>query len=312
MDDAGATVADAGAADAGAPDAGTADAGGTDAGREDAGPTDDAGVDAGGMDAGATDAGPGDAGSTDDAGIDAGAPDAGAPDAGFDAGPPPFATCLGQLYACGDTFDNDGDGLIDSDDPECTGACDNTESSLTLGIPGGNNAPCRLDCYFDQDTGAGNDACYSDQQCDPTSPNPGGSRCSYDPNINLGGGLTCSTSQTMQSAQCASVCGPLVPNGCDCFGCCNLLPDGGGVFLGATDCTLDGGCPACQQVTACLNTCERCELCLGKTSLPPDCFDGGAQPQVCPADAGACGLPGQPRCGAGEYCVTVCCRPTLN
>src|SRR5262249_52372790 len=74
-----------------------------------------------------------------------------------------YATCQGKVYACGDCADNDGDGRFDSDDPDCLGPCDNTESgALTLGIPGGNNAPCKADCYFDQDTGTGNDSCYWD------------------------------------------------------------------------------------------------------------------------------------------------------
>src|SRR5690606_4250483 len=37
--------------------------------------------------------------------------------------------CGGTIYACGDGMDNDGDGFVDLLDPECTGPCDDDESS---------------------------------------------------------------------------------------------------------------------------------------------------------------------------------------
>src|SRR6185295_13509379 len=139
-----------------------------------------------------------------------------------------------------------------------------------------------------------------------------------------------------QAAMCATVCGPITPNGCDCFGCCEL-PAGGGnyVFLGSRDasgagtCTLatasdPASCHPCTPVGACLNPCDHCELCLGATTLPPDCFapppvDGGmplpdgAPPP--PVDAGptppprcapgvqACGLPTDPACPTSYFCL---------
>jgi hypothetical protein len=69
-------------------------------------------------------------------------------------------TCQGKVYECGDCLDNDSDCRIDSSDDQCLGPCDNTENSFYGGIPGQNNAPCKQDCYFDADTGAGNDQCY--------------------------------------------------------------------------------------------------------------------------------------------------------
>src|SRR5438132_13609674 len=36
-------------------------------------------------------------------------------------------SCAGHVLQCGDCVDNDGDGLVDSHDPECLGPCDNTE-----------------------------------------------------------------------------------------------------------------------------------------------------------------------------------------
>ncbi len=160
---------------------------------------------------------------------------------------------------------------------------------------------------------------------------------------------------------CHSFCSPLTPNGCDCFGCCEL-PAGSGeyVFLGtlgsdgSPTCTLAAAeagdhtaCHPCTPVADCLNTCDHCELCLGRTTLPPDCFppppppppvdaghypDGGvipydagptppdaATPDAATPDAGPpppprcgtgiqpCGLPTDPACPTGQYCITGCC-----
>ena len=96
------------------------------------------------------------------------------------------APCQGHVYQCGDCIDNDGDGLIDSQDPDCLGACQNNESGFTGNIPGQNNAPCKSDCYWDQDTGSGNDDCYWDHSCDPFEQGPPAATnpeigCAYDP-----------------------------------------------------------------------------------------------------------------------------------
>lgn len=213
-----------------------------------------------------------------------------------------YATCQGKLYSCGDCIDNDGDGRVDSDDPDCLGPCDNTESgALTLGIPGGNNAPCKADCYFDQDTGTGNDSCYWDHSCDPYEVAPNyypeaslGNKCAYanNPNLGVGGGLTCSTAQTTQSNTCKSVCGPLVPNACDCFGCCTIGPQADvaakkGIWLGSLDkntgqpsCTLGtladpAKCHPCTIVSSCYRACGPCQFCLGDPPtkvFPPTCY----------------------------------------
>ncbi|HZO16777.1 MAG TPA: hypothetical protein VFB62_26050 [Polyangiaceae bacterium] len=254
--------------------------------------------------------------------------------------PPPtdIAPCQGHVYACGDLVDNDMDGLVDYQDPDCLGPCDNTEDSYYGGIPGQNNAPCKADCYFDQDTGPGNDDCYWSHECDPNEvaptyyPEPDkGSACEYNPNANIPGtGSSCSELYMTQSQQCLDYCGPLTPNGCDCFGCCEL-PSGSAqyVYLGSigaegttvctdadvTDPTL---CHPCLPVQACFNDCETCELCVGKTTLPPECFDpdggagGGGNPGQCPPGLQACGLPGQDPCPAGTYCITGCCQELPN
>ena len=179
------------------------------------------------------------------------------------------------------------------------------------------------DCYFDQDTGAGNDECYWSHKCDPfeVAPAypPSGSQCEYNANASIPGyGGSCSQAFNTQSAQCAAYCGPLTPNGCDCFGCCDIPGAPTTVWLGSEvngngSCDIDSlddpsRCKPCTQVAACINECDTCELCVGKDELPPECNGE----QQCPAGDQACGLPGQPLCPAGQYCVTGCCQPVAN
>jgi hypothetical protein len=227
------------------------------------------------------------------------------------------STCQGKVYACGDCLDNDGDCRIDSSDSQCLGPCDNTESSYYGGIPGQNNSPCKSDCYFDQDTGSGNDDCYWSHECDPLEVGPSyppeGSQCKYDPKANVPGtALTCSELSKSQSALCGSYCGPLTPNGCDCFGCCVIPGAATPVWLGSESPKGTGSCnektvgdptlcKPCTQVPSCLNSCEHCEVCVGKP-LPADCVA-----QVCPQGRQLCGGPGQAVCPAGQTCITGCC-----
>lgn len=245
-------------------------------------------------------------------------------------------TCGGRLYQCGNCLDDDGDGVTDAADPGCIGACDNSEDVYDLRIPGGDTPTCMIDCYYDEDQGPGNDQCTYDSRCDPLGPDV--PACPPDPD---GPGVRC---PSPLPATCEDVCGPITPNGCDCFGCCEL-PAGSGsfVFLGSTPepghaaCspeTVDDplSCRPCTPNMDCLNTCERCELCLGRDTLPPDCFpppdagtpidagpfDGGGidaggsdagMPSLrCPAGEQPCGLPGDPACAADFYCLTGCCQ----
>ncbi len=230
--------------------------------------------------------------------------------------------CQGKVYQCGDCFDNDGDQLQDSDDPECTGPCDNTEDSYYGGIPGQNNAPCRQDCYFDQDTGSGNDQCFWSHDCDPLSlapdyPPSGDSHCAYQPNANVpGSNSTCDGLRAMQESACLDTCLPITPNGCDCFGCCEL-PAASGHFVwigsslrntGTCDAAHVGdpsACQPCTPVPSCLNPCEACEVCAGRTSPSASCATTPSP--RCPASATACGQPGEPDCDPDYYCVTGCC-----
>jgi hypothetical protein len=208
-----------------------------------------------------------------------------------------------HVYQCGNCLDDEEepDGAIDSHDSQCLGPCDNNEAGFNTEIPGGNSAPCKQDCYFDQDSGDGNDQCKWDHRCDELQPlelNP----CNYDVPCD---DCDCEGWFEAQSETCLELCLPLVPNGCDCFGCCELRGSGEYVFIGSPGCSLDNeeNCTPCTYVPSCYNDCGYCEICLGKTEIPADCFPDDR----CPPGVQACGLPGDPPCPEGYYCITGCC-----
>ena len=225
-------------------------------------------------------------------------------------------------------------------------------------MPGQDGPACTVDCYFDSNSGSGNDECYWNHACDPHEiapdyyPEPeNGAACKYDEGANTPGtSATCAELYATQLPTCFDFCGPLTPNGCDCFGCCELPADGGKyVFLGSED-DADVGtcdltvlddptkCHPCLPVAACLNTCGKCELCIGKTDVPPECYppdggvpdggldasvpdggwpdgsapDGGTIPGQCFEGVQACGLPGQGPCPINFYCITGCCKQVPN
>jgi len=225
--------------------------------------------------------------------------------AGAGAGSCEPATCYGRTYKCGNCRDDDGDGLIDSEDPECTGPCDDAEDSLSVALPGGNSASCQKDCYFDRGGGSGNDQCRYSERCDPLSVPPdynpsGESSCSYDENARVpGSNSTCSELAVTQPATCAEICGPLTPNGCDCFGCCEL-PANSGTYI-----WLETSKP-CTPVKACKNDCDPCEVCVGR---PKPLFSCESGTPACPSDYRTCIEPGDGACPVGSYCVTGCCIP---
>jgi hypothetical protein len=259
------------------------------------------------------------AGGPMDAGGDAGGAGAGGQAGSAPGGPGTCATGAGGrggsiwTTECNDGRDNDGDGHVDYDDPECIGGYDNNETSFGWGIPDDVD-DCTTDCFFDGNSGSGDDGCRWRLKCEPASVTPG---CPYDAAYAEAHPEECSLSAAPPLTQaCVDRCGKLVPNGCDCFGCCAIAGLPGPVRLAQACTTADFGdpqkCPPCSQVTWCLNPCERCELCIGKPVLADDCSaaDGGT-PYACPAGAIACGAHGVAPmcCPAATSCVTGCCLP---
>ncbi len=241
--------------------------------------------------------------------------------------------CYPGTTQCTDCADNDGDGLVDWMDPECTGPLDRDESSFATGIPGDNIDACKQDCWFDGNSGAGDDGCDWAGKCLVGSSDP---KCPYDP-VAAADPKQCPP----PPKKCIDYCKPLTPKGCDCAGCCDVyttLPDGGTtvhtVKLVST-CTTESlsdptKCPTCTKIPECTNPCGKCEWCLGKTSLPAECYpppptDAGPDapatdsttpppdsttdtgtPSTCPAGTYGDCSPTKP-CAAGFYCLTGCC-----
>lgn len=235
-------------------------------------------------------------------------------------------SCATGGAQCSDGIDNDQDGKLDMTDGECVSPCDNDEASFATGISGDNIDACKQDCFFDGDSGQGNDGCEWNLKCDAKNPGASAARpCPYDKDYN--------NCPTEQSAKCVKNCGSVTPNGCDCFGCCAFPSDNKTVTVRLVGtCTRDklgdpSACPPCTQQTACVNTCEKCEVCIGKPQLEPECTvtlpppDGGVPVQ---GDAGtpppptpkcgegiiSCGPGGQVAdgaCPANTYCLTGCC-----
>lgn len=221
----------------------------------------------------------------------------------------------GTTPQCADCKDNDGDNLVDWLDPECAGPLDNDEATFGTGISGDNVDACKQDCFFDGNSGQGDDKCEWNLKCDPANTS---GVCPYDPGFTNCPGP--------QSQQCVNFCQKLTPNGCDCFGCCAVQTPSGTANVKLTStCSLADindpvKCPPCTQVPSCANDCATCELCVGKTTLPPECnappADGGTGTgtggtgQTCSTGAPVCNA--TTACPAGTYCVTGCCIPIVN
>jgi len=243
--------------------------------------------------------------------------------------------CVPGGTQCTDCIDNDGDGLVDWLDPECTGPLDRDEGSFSTGIPGDNKDACKQDCWFDGNSGSGDDGCLFPGECLPGSTDK---TCPYDP-VAAADPTKC----PKPSKACMDYCMPLTPKGCDCAGCCDVYDSAGKVYTVklVSTCTTEAlsdptKCPTCTKIPDCTNPCGKCEWCLGKTSLPPECYppppDAGVTdtgtpplddagmpidtgtpvdtgtpppPPTCPAGMAVCS-PTVP-CATGTYCLTGCC-----
>jgi hypothetical protein len=209
------------------------------------------------------------------------------------------ARCGKGPCACDDGIDNDHDGLTDGLDPECTGVLDEDEASFATGKPP-KAKNCR-DCFWDEDQGTGSDVCRYPTACLRGSEPTGNGNCS-----------SCEVSDA-----CVSMCAARTPNGCDCFGCCEVeRPNGVTITIEFSDrCSLRDidnpvACPRCTQSTQCRNECGRCQICPGRTlaDLPADCR---ARTPAVQCD------PGQPVCDTSldcttdQYCQQGCCFTSL-
>ena len=248
-----------------------------------------------------------------DGGVSAGSGTAGTSGSGAAAG------CLNGTTQCTNCVDDDGDGFVDALDPECSGPLDSNEATFATGIPGDNIDFCQ-DCFFDGDSGQGNDGCAYHTDC-----LYGG---------NPGGAADCMNCEV--SARCVDYCTDFTPNGCDCFGCCAIQDSAGATHnvLLSTTCTINDladetKCEPCVQSTTCGNDCGHCELCIGKDVLPPDCNPGtggaggtggaagapgsggsGGTGQVCSGGQAVCNA--TTPCATGYYCLTGCCIPVIE
>ena len=177
----------------------------------------------------------------------------------YDAG---IAFCGTRPCACSNGSDDDGDGKADGFDPECTGPFDDFEQDFATGVADESTVAKCQDCFFD--LVPGRDSCNRATSCALTG-NPSGG---------TGACRTCAV-----SAGCTDHCARLTPNGCDCFGCCDVFREGASISIllqaGCSMETLDDPtrCTRCIPAPDCRNPCDACELCPGRTiaDLPPAC-----------------------------------------
>lgn len=179
-----------------------------------------------------------------------GTPDGPAPDATpIDAFVPDAWPCAPDtsVAECDNCIDDDADGLVDGWDPECAGAYDIDEGAFEFGYPDKCEGAwgSRQDCYFDGNSGAGDDGCVLHVCCSLVDC-PAELAVDFDP------------SQCTLADACRDYCQPLVTPDCDCMGCCTicegescrdayvdacLLPDCDDTNLAA--------CPSCTKRTDC-------------------------------------------------------------
>lgn len=243
-----------------------------------------------------------------------------------DGGLEPVGPCAPENAQCNNCIDDDGDGKIDGDDPECTGALDNDERSFATGIPGDNKDLVKQDCFFDGNSGAGDDGCLFHICCIAPS------LCEGPDSVDTKFDAT--TDCQPSSAECSENCGSVTPPGCDCLGCCTICGESEGTSTCADvavnpllyppecsdsdpdndpDTCCDSqhleNCFTCEPLDDCGgSTCNDdptdCVLCPGQTEddLPAECNDMNE----CPTGSAPCDTTAD--CpGGNEYCSTGCC-----
>lgn len=205
----------------------------------------------------------------------------------------------GEPCACSDGADNDNDGLVDGFDPECTGPYDDDEATFATGIPGDNRDPKWQDCFFDGNSGAGDDGCRYHTDCLT------GVKLPDDPDCTL-------------TQECIDFCRPRTPNGCDCLDCCEVnTPQGLEWVVIGGECSTDSieDCVSCTPTDSCQNGCGTCEICIGQTEddLPESCFesdDMGNGGPTCDDGETRCDVDAD--CENQHYCQFGCCLYAPN
>jgi hypothetical protein len=193
---------------------------------------------------------------------------------------------------CNNGVDDDGDGTVDGFDIECTGAIDDDEGSFATGIPGDNRDPKWQDCFFDGNSGHGDDRCRYPTEC-------------------LTGELSLDDDACAVTQACRDNCQPRTPKGCDCFGCCAVPVPGGG----ETNVLLTDTCSA-EKV----GDTEACPVCVPSTEcvpappVDPDPVDPGTPdagtPDPDPVDPecnGRIQCDEAGGCPVGDFCSQGCC-----
>jgi hypothetical protein len=234
---------------------------------------------------------------------------------------------------CANCRDDDGDGRIDGFDPQCSGPLDNDEASFATGIPGDNKDAVNQDCFFDGNSGAGNDGCNQHVCCllGATTKAECATRLTGIVNNPTQEGNKYNVAECfapLGSAavplRCQMTCGPLTPPGCDCFGCCTICDPANPLTCfdialnpvtspGCSTATLSDPaiCKRCTKVSDCGNSAcggQTCILCPGQdpSTLPAGC--GGTQ--SCPTGQMACSANGT--CPLDQYCSTGCCLDAIQ
>ena len=236
-------------------------------------------------------------------------------DGGIDA--PPFSgMCTPGGAQCSNCIDDDGDGRIDGFDPECTGANDNDEATFATGIPGDNKDPVMQDCFFDGDSGAGNDGCNVHVCCLLGAKTK--AECPIGANRYNPDDCPPPLGTAALPRKCIDTCDKLAPPGCDCFGCCSICDPKTDPLqcydivinpVEPTGCTPDAlgdatRCLRCVKNTQCGAPCggDTCILCPGQdpSDLPMLCNGTSS----CPDDQQACPTG---TCPEATYCANGCC-----
>ena len=199
--------------------------------------------------------------------------DAESPDTSAESEAEAAPPCIPGPTACSNCIDDDGDGLIDGLDRECTGPSDNDEKTFGLGVP---DDPCRPGCAFDGVVGPG-DPCTTEGRCISGTTD---ASCAYDEKA-----ASDPRKCPGWTDACREYCMPKMPDNCDCFGCCDIKtgPETSVSVKLTSTCTYDAladetRCPRCTTTL-----CRRC----------PGSYPACSPTKLC----------------KGVYCLFGCCVP---